>query len=173
VAKVDTVGLDTISPHSSSSSTGAVKRSTCGAEGARPLHGSSGDAVVLVNGGDIKCVTAGVSSVIGRSRTCFAGSGVCDVRSNDTARTPCCCALTTVGSMGAMGEDVERNPGLSCCQGSLEADAELQLNAAGVSVDKGGMLSRVEGLVPVVAIDDRWRICAPVMTCSTGAGESQ
>ena len=88
---VDTVGVDTISPHSSSSSTVLLSKSLVGVVLFSNLS-SAGFGLarldfVLAIGGEIKLVTAGVSPAIVEVRACFGRDGPCDT-SNDAARAP-------------------------------------------------------------------------------------
>jgi hypothetical protein len=174
---VDIIGLDTISPQSSStsSSTGALLFPTFpGAIVSRlssPAHGSEKLVGVLEMGGEIKVATAGVSSAAATIRPRIEGSAWDCAKSSDPARVSGARTFVTVGCAGAIGEDTERKPGLFCCQGSTTG--ELQSNAAGEFMDNGGGASLFGAMVLEADMDGLWWTCMLGGLDWVGAGVSQ
>lgn len=140
---VDTVGLDTMSPQSSSSSTSGGADSfdeVSISRVSRPAHGSNEVTGGWDGGAEIEFEAAGVSDVDGTGRFWVTGSNSCRVRFGETMRSCGVCTLSIVAWVDPIGETMEFRLGLSCFQGSTETAGELQLNAAGALVVRGGRL---------------------------------
>src|SRR5690242_814497 len=156
---VGNVGVCTISPHSSSSSTGILVVSMSGAGKLSGLSSIPGRIRISAEGctpGEMWFATLFVSEAVCDTvavRLCIACSDLRGVRSTDTARSSCRCSLATMGFFGASGADVDRCDGLSSFQWSVDAE-ELQLKAADWFEASGGRLCLAGRAVFVAGTED-------------------
>lgn len=135
------VGLPTISPHSSSSSTAAAAASFFVATFVSMLLKLFQCSRKVGSAGVMDCEAMGLATPDvseGRFETCSRIPKSGNAIFCETAWLSCPRLLDVTG-LAARGEDVDRNAGLSSPQGSAAA-AELQLKAAGASVATGGRL---------------------------------
>jgi hypothetical protein len=180
----DTVGLCTISPHSSSSSLSFAGTSANWVIVVKPsgMLGLAQGSALLVDGldarGEIKFVAMVVSCVgcnADAVRLCSACSDLRGVKSTDTARPSCLCTFVTAGCLSVVGVKGECESGLLGVQGSEDSDAdgELQSKAALAVVDRAGRLCLTGAAVTGLGAADvvrEWLCCHSDWT---GAGESQ